>query len=418
MTYEEYIASKVRHITDAGFDAGDLPGFLFPFQDEIVRHALKRGRYAIFAECGLGKTPMQLVWADEVRKHTGKPVLILAPLAVASQTEREGSKFGIDVKQTQDGTLHPVTVTNYEHIEKYDPCQLGGIVLDESSILKNYAGKLRKLITAFALQVPYRLSATATPAPNDFMEFGTQAEFLGYGTYVEMLSTYFVHDGGDTSKWRLKKHAVADFKEWLSEWSTMIDSPRDMGYNVDGYKLPPMHEHERTIDDHVIQDALFETVAVSLNDQRRQKKKYADMIAEEIADIVSQDDEQYIVWVEQNYEADAICKLVPDAVEIRGSDHAKDKAARMMAFSDGDIRVLVTKPSIAGFGMNWQNCRNVVFSSIGHSYEQRYQAVRRCYRFGQERDVHVFTVRYPGDDAIAVNYDRKEKAATYIKEKA
>lgn len=417
MTYEEFVASKVRHITDAGFTPDALPSFLFPFQRDIVTRALKRGRYAIFAECGLGKTPMQLVWADEVRKHTGKPVLILAPLAVASQTEREGRKFGIEVVQTQDGTLHPITVTNYEHIEKYNPHALGGIVLDESSIPKNYAGKLRKLITSFALSVPYRLSATATPAPNDFMEFGTQAEFLGYGTHTEMLSTYFVHDGGDTSKWRLKKHAVIDFKEWLSEWSTMIDSPRDLGYDVEGYELPPMHEHERIIDDHVVQDALFESVAISLNDQRRQKKKYADLIAGEIAHIVNGSDEQYIVWVEQNYEADAICELAPDAVEIRGSDSPQEKSERMLAFSDGGIRVLVTKPSIAGFGMNWQNCHNVVFSSIGHSYEQRYQAVRRCYRFGQENDVHVYTVRYPGDDAIAINYGRKEQAATFIKEK-
>lgn len=415
MTYEEFVRSKVRHVEDAGFAPDQLPSFLFPFQTDIVTRALKRGRFAIFAECGLGKTPMQLVWANEVRKHTGKPVLILAPLAVASQTVREGMKFGINVHHSQDGTIKDVTVTNYEHITKYNPNELGGIVLDESSILKNFAGKMRKDITAFALRVPYRLSATATPAPNDFMEFGTQAEFLGVGTYTEMLSTYFVHDGGDTAKWRLKKHAVADFKRWLSEWSVSVDHPRDMGYDTEGYNLPDLIETNIHVDDMHDAESLFEQVAVSLNDQRKQKKKHFEAIAQSVHEVVS-NGEQFIVWVDNNYEADAIMSLVPDAVEIRGSDKPEDKSQRMLDFADGKIRVLITKPSIAGFGMNWQQCSNMVFSSIGHSYEQRYQAVRRCYRFGQQRPVNVYTMRYPGDDAIAVNYHRKDNNAKSIKQ--
>jgi len=400
MTYEEFIRSKIRSIQDAGFEAQDLPPFLFPFQDDIVRRALRRGRYAIFAECGLGKTPMQLVWADQVMQQTGKPVLILAPLAVASQTVREGDKFGVNVHHSQDGTLRGVSITNYEHISKYNPNELGGIVLDESSILKNFAGKLRKEITDFARRVPYRLSATATPAPNDFMEFGTQAEFLGVGTYTEMLSTYFVHDGGDTSKWRLKKHAVKDFKRWLAEWSVTVDHPRDLGYEMDGFTLPELVETNIHIDDDHATESLFEQVAVSLNDQRQQKKKHIDAIARNIADLVDSG-EQFIVWVDNNYEADAIKSLVRDAVEIRGSDKPEDKTTRMIDFSDGNIRVLITKPSIAGFGM---------------SYEQRYQAVRRCYRFGQKRPVNVYTIRYPGDDAIAINYKRKDSNAQSIKQ--
>jgi len=416
MTYEEFVMSKVRRLGDAGFDAGELPSFLFDFQRHIVTKALKRGRYAIFAECGLGKTPMQLVWADAVMRHTGKPVLILTPLAVAAQTKREGDKFGIPVHFSRDGEIRGITVTNYEHIHKFHAGGLGGIVLDESSILKNFNGKMRKDLSAFASLVQYRLSATATPAPNDFVEFGTQAEFLGVGTHTEMLSTYFVHDGGDTSKWRLKRHAIKDFKRWMGEWSITLDHPKDIGYDVEGFTLPELVETEIHASSSAESGFLFEQVAISLNDQRQQKKRHIEGIAEAVCDIALSNREQYIVWVDNNYEADAIKSLIPDAVEIRGSDDADLKARRMIEFSDGLIRVLVTKPSIAGFGMNWQQCHNMIFSSVGHSYEQRYQAVRRCYRFGQKKPVNVYTIRYAGDDAISVNYKRKDTNAKSIKQ--
>lgn len=409
-----FIKSKRKHINDAGFECGQLPEYLFLYQRKIVEVALRKGRYAVFAECGLGKTPMQLVWADRVASHTGKPVLILAPLAVAAQTVREGEKFGIPIKQSRDGTIDRITITNYEHIDKFDAASFGGIVLDESSILKNYAGKLRNEITAFAKKIPYRLSATATPAPNDFVEFGTQAEFLSVSTHTEMLSTYFVHDGGDTSKWRLKKHAVRDFKRWLNQWSVTIEQPQDLGDYIPGFELPSLNEISIHVDTQRPNESLFEQVAISLLDQRHQKKKYVDDIARTVAQIAN-DDQQWLIWVEGNYEADAIRSMIPDAVEIRGSDKPEDKERRMIDFAAGNIRILITKPTIAGFGMNWQQCHNMIFSSMSHSYEQRYQAIRRCYRFGQRETVNVYTIRYHGDDAIAVNFERKQTNANNIK---
>lgn len=412
--YLSFVNSKRKQQANAGFECGELPEYLFTYQRKIVELALRRGRFAVFAECGLGKTPMQLVWADRVAAETGRPVLILAPLAVAAQTAREGEKFGIPIKQSRDGSIDRITITNYEHIDKFHAASFGGIVLDESSILKNYAGKLRNGITAFAKQIPYRLSATATPAPNDFVEFGTQAEFLSVCTHTEMLSTYFVHDGGDTSKWRLKKHAVRDFKKWLNQWSATVERPQDLGDDIPGFELPALNEVSVHIDSQRPDESLFEQVAISLSDQRKQKKKYVQDIAHKIANIVSEG-EQWLVWVEGNYEADAIRAMIPDAVEIRGSDKAEDKERRMMDFAAGAIRVLITKPSIAGFGMNWQQCHNMIFSSMSHSYEQRYQAIRRCYRFGQNKTVNVYTIRYHGDDAISVNFERKQNNANNIK---
>lgn len=413
--YLAFIKTKTRSIDDAGFDVERLPEFLFDYQKQIVTKALRRGRFAIFAECGLGKTPMQLVWADEVARRTRGKVLILAPLAVAAQTVREGVKFGIDVHHSRDGSCERITITNYEHIAKYDPRTFSGIVLDESSILKNYAGKLRNEITAFAKRIPYRLSATATPAPNDFVEYGTQAEFLSVCTHTEMLSTYFVHDGGDTSKWRLKKHAVKDFKRWLNEWSMTVDNPRDLGCDIEGFVLPELRELQVQIDVNRADESLFEQVAISLAEQRHQKRKYADDIASKVAEIATGNDDQWLIWVENNYEADAIKDLVSDAIEIRGSDTAEHKERAMMDFAAGKIRVLITKPSIAGFGMNWQQCSRMIFSSLSHSYEQRYQAIRRCYRFGQVNPVQVYTIRYHGDDAISVNFNRKQNNAQHIK---
>lgn len=413
--YLAFVQSKRKTLTDAGFKCDTLPDFLFKYQKTIVRKALERGRFAIFAECGLGKTPMQLVWADKVAQQTGKPVLILAPLAVAAQTVREGQKFGIDVYHSRNGSTERITITNYEHIDKYHAAAFAGIVLDESSILKNYAGKLRNEITSFAKAIPYRLSATATPAPNDFVEFGTQAEFLSICTHTEMLANYFVHDGGDTSKWRLKKHAVKDFKRWLNEWSITIDKPQDLGDKLPGFELPQLHEIYEQIDTQRPDESLFEQVAISLAEQRQQKRKYADDIASKVADIANGTRDQWIIWVENNYEADAIADLVPEAIEIRGSDKPEHKEKAMLDFAAGKIRVLITKPSIAGFGMNWQQCNNMIFSSLSHSYEQRYQAIRRCYRFGQTKPVNVHTVRYHGDDAISVNFNRKQNNADHIK---
>lgn len=413
--YLAFVQSKRKSITDAGFECQAMPDFLFGYQRKIVQKALQRGRFAIFAECGLGKTPMQLVWADMVAEHTGKPVLILAPLAVAAQTVREGQKFGIDVHHSRDGSVKRITITNYEHIDKYHAAQFAGIVLDESSILKNYAGKLRNEITAFAKSIPYRLSATATPAPNDFVEFGTQAEFLSICTHTEMLANYFVHDGGDTSKWRLKKHAVKDFKRWLNEWSITVDRPQDLGDDLPGFELPELREIYEQIDTQRPDESLFEQVAISLAEQRQQKRKYADDIASKVASIANKSQDQWLIWVENNYEADAISELVPGSIEIRGSDKPEHKEKAMLDFAAGQIRVLITKPSIAGFGMNWQQCNNMIFSSLSHSYEQRYQAIRRCYRFGQTKPVNVYTIRYHGDDAISVNFNRKQNNADHIK---
>lgn len=408
--YQSFIEAKTPASKSHGFAIKNerLNPMLFDFQRDIVKWALRKGRAAIFADCGLGKTPMQLEWA----KHIPGKVLILAPLAVGTQTAREGSKFHVGITYSR----HPIesmAVTNYEMLEHFNPCDYTGIVLDESSILKSYDGQFRTQVSEAFAQTPYRLACTATPAPNDYMELGNHAEFLGVVTRTEMLSTFFVHDGGDTSKWRLKRHAQNDFWKWVCSWAVMIHKPSDLGYEDDGFILPPLHFHEVTVDAQGSTDGrLFHMPAATLDERRKARQSSVTERAAAVANIVAQKpNEPWLIWCNLNSESDAAVRMIPGAVELRGADGRETKESRMLGFSAGDVRVLVTKPSIAGFGMNWQHCPNVVFLGLSDSYEQFYQAVRRCWRFGQKQEVHCHIVTAENEGAVTDNIKRKEKDA-------
>src|SRR5690625_2474105 len=373
MRYHDFLKTKeTRHI-NAGFDpSGQMPKAIKSFQRDIVAWACRRGRAAVFADTGLGKTLMQLTWADLVSQETGRPVLVLAPLCVAQQTVREGEKFGISAEYMRTPTLtaRRIHVTNYEMLKNFDPEQYGGIVLDESSILKGMNGTLRKFITEFGSGIPYRLSCTATPSPNDFMELGTQSEFLGIMSQVEMLATYFIHDGANTSKWRLKGHGRRKFWEWLSTWAVVIRDPSDLGYSEEGYKLPPLVLHE-----HVVEtdpgDELFVTVAQGLQERNQARRESVAERCRKAAEIMRAWD-RGIAWCNLNDESEQIADLA-GAVEITGSMTPDAKERAIIGFTDGEIEQIVTKPKIAGFGLNWQHCNKMVFVGLSDSFEAYYQ---------------------------------------------
>ncbi len=405
--YAAFLASKVRAISASGFEVGELSPRLFDFQRDIVRWALRKGRAAIFAGTGLGKTAMQLEWARHVAAHTCGDVLILAPLAVAKQTVREGEKFGIPVHYCrQQADIQPgVNITNYEMLGAFDPHHFKGVVLDESSILKAFDGKTRKLITDSFVHTPYRLACTATPAPNDHMELGTHAEFLGVMTRAEMLAMYFVHDGGDTAKWRVKGHARGAFWEWVAAWATMISHPRDLGYETVGYDLPALDIVRIEVEQEPTEGRDYS----GLMGRRSARKESIQARCHAAASLVNfATTGPWIVWCDLNAESDLLTKLIPHATEIRGAHSAAEKEAAMMAFTAGEIPVLITKPSIAGFGMNWQHCSNVVFVGLSDSFEDYYQAVRRCWRFGQQDNVGVYVVTGALEGPVVENIKRKE----------
>jgi DNA modification methylase len=385
------------------------PG-LFPFQRDVVDWGLRRGRAAFFEDCGLGKTLQQLEWA----RHIPGNVLILAPLAVAAQTVREGERFGIPVKYCRDKRDREpgITITNYEMLDHFDPDVFTGIVLDESSILKSYDGKTRtRIIEAFA-HTPYKLACTATPAPNDYMELGNHAEFLGVMSRVEMLSMFFVHDGGETQSWRLKGHAEQDFWRWLASWSVMIRKPSDLGYEDGDFVLPPlrMHEHvlrvERATPGH-----LFALEAVTLQERIGARRESVTERVAECAALVNASTDPWVVWCNLNAESNALARAIPDAIEITGSDSIAEKEAALEAFGSGKRRVIVSKASICGWGLNWQHCHNQAFVGLSDSWEQFYQAVRRCYRFGQTKPVDVHLIVADTEGAVLKNIKDKEAAA-------
>ena len=382
---------------------------LFDFQRDIVRWALRRGRAAIFADCGLGKTPMQLEWA----RHIPGRVLILAPLAVSAQTVREAAKFGIhDVEYSRGGSAAKIVVTNYEMLEHFNPADFAGIVLDESSILKAYDGSTRTAIIEAFAQTPFRLACTATPAPNDYMELGNHAEFLGALTRTEMLSTFFVHDGCDTQKWRLKGHAEKDFWRWLCSWAITIRKPSDLGYDDGAFVLPPIEYIEHIVGAQKVQDGyLFALPAVTLQERIAARR---DTLAErvtEAAAMIAGSDEAWVVWCNLNAESQALATQIIGSVEITGSQSADEKEVALLAFTDGTAQRIVTKPSIAGFGLNWQHCHNVAFVGLSDSWEQYYQAVRRCWRFGQKHPVKVHVITADIEGAVLQNIKRKEEDA-------
>lgn len=415
--YQQFIARKRLVDPATGIrDSIALPDVLKDHQSDIVRWALRRGRAAIFAGTGLGKTLMELAWADEVARHTGKPVLIFAPLAVAAQHIREAQKFGITARlvATQSGVGPGINVTNYQKIDHFDLMAFGGIVLDESSILKSTDGKYRTRLIEECAKVPFRLAATATPAPNDFMELGNHAEFLGVMSYTDMLATFFVHDGGDTQKWRLKGHAETDFWKWMASWSVMLRKPSDLGYDNTGYDLPPLnyHSHSVSIDYAPSMETglLFPMEARTLQERIGARR---DSIEErvELAASITPADRPFVWWCNMNGEAEGLAKAIKGAVNLTGSDKDDEKEAKIAAFLSGECRVLISKPSICGFGLNFQHCADTGFVGLNDSFEQVFQSVRRFWRFGQTKPVNVHFIASEMEGAVVANLRRKEADA-------
>ncbi len=406
--YESFIKNKAFTIESCGItiDIDMLNPMLFNFQKDMVRWALAKGKSAIFADCGLGKTAMQLEWGEQIRKATGGKVLILAPLAVASQTQKEGAKFGISVKiceSQSDVSAECINITNYEKLEHFISSEFVAIVLDESSILKSFTGKVRNQIIENFAKTPYKLACTATPAPNDFMELGNHSEFLGVMTRSEMLAMFFVHDGGETSKWRLKGHAHGVFWKWMASWAAVIDNPTKLGYDVTGYELPKLNVTQIIVDG----DETIET-AMTLTERREARRDSLAERCNKAAELCNNSTEQWLVWCDLNDESEMLHSLIADSVEVKGSDKPTHKTSSMMNFSDKNIRCLVTKPSIAGYGMNWQNCHNMIFVGLSDSFESYYQAIRRCWRFGQSESVNVYIIISAREGAVKSNIERKQ----------
>ncbi len=419
MDYDAFIKAKSLSQIPTGFAPQALGKHLFDFQSAIVEWACKRGRAAIFADTGLGKTAMQAEWARQVVANTGGRVLILAPLCVAQQTVDEEAKFGTAIKycRKESQTEGDIIITNYEMVDHFDVADYAGVVLDESSILKSHDSKTRAKIISMFDKTPYRLSCTATPSPNDHMELGNQAEFLGVMKAVEMLAMFFVHDGGDTANWRLKGHGKQRFWEWMSTWAVCVRNPADLGFDGSRYILPGLQMHEHIID---VQEALpgqlFAGIAQTLTDRRDAKRQ---SMAERVgiaSSLVNSHKRPAIVWCHLNDESKALSAAIPDAVEVTGSMTADEKERAIMAFTHGEKRVIITKPSIAGFGMNWQHCADMVFAGLDDSFESFYQAVRRCYRFGQTDVVNVHLVSSSAEGAVKANLQRKQEQANDMAE--
>lgn len=406
MEYEQFIQDKVKTLQNSGFTPKTLNKNLFPFQKAIVTKACQMGRYAIFADCGLGKTLMQLSWADQVVKTTKMPVLVLAPLAVKNQTIQEGIKFGIKVRDAIEhanvidcGTIDDhykkgVYIANYEQLDNIDISHFSGVVLDESSILKNFDGKLRNAIIDGFSDTPYKLACTATPSPNDPMELGNHAEFLNVMSRNQMLAMYFVHDGGQTSKWRLKKHAVSDFYGFVSTWAHMLSKPSDIGFDDSKYNLPPIHYHEYMVETPNNSNTLFNDKAVSATNFNKSLRSTFNERMDVVIDIVKNTEGQILIWVKQNQEGDDLEKMLKgySVKQVKGSDKPEYKAKTLNDFANGQFDILITKAKIAQFGMNFQNCNHQIFASLDFSFEAFYQQVRRSYRFGQQKDVNIHII--------------------------
>ncbi len=410
MKYQEFLASKQQRVALSGFDAAPCDVSLYPFQSEILRRAIKIGRAAVFADCGLGKTPIQLEWARQIYKQTSGRVLILAPLAVADQTRKEGVKFGVDVTvcRKQSDCTDGINIANYEMIQHFDCSQFAGIVLDESSILKAYEGKMRQEITEFARAIQYRLACTATPAPNDWTEIINHAEFLGVMTGKEIIATYFIQDGNTTQKYRLKRHAARDFWAWVSSWAIAARRPSDLGFDDDGFVLPALRVYQHTVDSPITEGVLFPMLAHTLQERRQARRESLPDRVASAAALANKTDKPFLLWCDLNAESEALCKAIPGAVEVRGSQTNEVKTERLIGFTEGKYRVLITKPSIAGFGMNWQHCDQMAFVGLSDSFEQMYQAIRRCWRFGQVNPVDVHLICAENEGAVLANVRRKE----------
>ena len=434
--YKNFLVGKSQLDGEHGFRPASLPGFLFDYQCSLVEWALRKGRAAIFADCGLGKTPIQLAWAECVAKHTGKPVLILTPLAVSHQACREAEKFGIEASRSTDGKVtSQITVTNYERLKHFDPDDFGGVVCDEASIIKHWTGATQKSVTRFLSKMPYRLLCTATPAPNDYIEMGTHSEALGDLTHSQMIETFFRQISDDEKKrlatpddvihsrrlsWRvlqsmglyaLKAHAFEPFWRWVSSWARACRKPSDLGpFDDTRFTLPELIRRDHIITPRRPPDGwLFTIPAFGLNQERGERRRTIEERSELVVDLTRESDNA-IVWCHYNPEGDRLEKDIPGAVQISGSDSIEAKEEKLIAFLDGQARVLVTKPKIAGLGLNLQHCAHVV-CFVDHSYEQFYQCVRRCWRFGQKRPVTLDVIATEGEINVQKNMDRKERLA-------
>jgi len=429
--YEEFLDRKRQLGSMSGFEPVFMPDFLFAFQRSLVEWAVRKGRVAIFADCGLGKTPMQLVWAENVVRQTNKPVLIVTPLAVSYQTVHEAEKFGIDCQRVQDGHVQSgarVLVTNYERLEHFDPHVFAGMVCDESSILKNFDGKRRAAVTEFMRMLPYRLLCTATAAPNDYVELGTSSEALGELGHMDMLARFFRNQNNNATdtkghwrgfhaprafegkQWRFKGHAEQPFWRWVCSWARACRRPSDLGFEDGRFILPALVENEHTIKARTQRPGfLFDLPAVGLREEREERHRTIQERCERVAALV-QHSEQALIWCHLNAEADLLESMIPEAKQVSGSDSDDAKEERLLAFQAGEVRVLVTKPRIGAWGLNLQRCAHVTFFP-SHSYEQYYQGVRRCWRFGQSRQVQVDVVTTEGERGVMANLRRKAEQA-------
>ena len=410
MNYNEFLQSKVFNTQNCGFEVGELNNKLFDFQKEVVKWAIHKGKAAIFADCGLGKTPMQLEWANQITRKTKKPVLILAPLAVSKQTENEGKKFGIkcNIISCDEDIKDGINITNYEKLHKINTDKFIGICLDESSILKSFTGKTKnEIIERFKL-TPFKLACTATPSPNDFMEIGNHCEFLDIMSRVEMLSMFFINDASDTGTWKLKGHAEDEFWKFIGSWAVMFNRPENIGFEGKNFILPQLKINTLLLKSENTGDRLFVVPAEGLKEVRQSNRESMTERVKKTAELIK-GGEQYLIWCNYNQEGEMLNKLIPGSVEVAGGDSDEHKEKSMLDFANGKIKVLISKQKICGFGMNFQNCHNMIFCGISFSYESFYQAIRRCWRFGQEEEVNVNLILSEKEASVLENIKRKQE---------
>mgnify|MGYP002626502807 CR=1 FL=1 len=413
MDYREFLKQKEIRTRECGFDINkaELNRCMFDFQKDICRWALNKGKSAILIGCGCGKTIIQLEWANQVHRRTGRDILILAPLSVVRQTKDEAEKFGIGdvtICRSQNDCRPGINITNYEMIEHFDAGHFIGVVLDESSILKSFTSKTTGDLTERFWNTPYKLLCSATIAPNDYTEIGTSSEFLGIMRRAEMLATYFVHDGGKTSDWRLKKSGRTKFWEWMATWAICFNNPNELGYEIEGYDLPKLNMETVLTKSKVNDYEMFVRVAETLEERRAARKESMEDRTDRASAMSNQSDESWLMWVDYNDESAVLAKKCRDSVEVKGSDEPEHKANASIDFANGRIHCLISKPSIFGFGSNFQTCHNMVFCGLSDSYERFYQAVRRCWRFGQTRDVNVYIILSEKEISILENIKKKQ----------
>lgn len=417
MEYEKFLASKQKWAQTKGIGKfWEANPYMFDHQAAITKWALQKGRAAIFAGTGLGKSFMQLEWGNAVVNIIKKPVILFTPLAVSHNIKQDADKFGITAKVVKDQSeiIDGVNITNYQKLDNFDMSVFGGVILDESSILKNEKGAFRNRLIEECQNIDYRLCATATPSPNDFMELGNHAEFLGVMSYTDMLSMFFVHDGGETQKWRLKGHAESKFWEWMCSWSVMLRQPKDLGFDNSGYDLPPLNQIQHLVDadySHDIETGMLFPVAANTMQERLAARRTSVEDRCKLAAEITPSDKPFVWWCNLNSESELLAKSIPDAVELSGSDRDDVKEQKLVDFQNGKIRVLVTKPKICSMGLNWQHCADTGFVGLNDSFEQVYQAIRRFYRFGQEKPVNVHFIASELEGAVVSNIKRKEKDA-------